>query len=333
MIEVENLVRRFGERIAVDNLTFRVNPGEVLGFLGPNGAGKSTTMRMITGYLAPTRGTVKIQGVDVISQASRAKSLVGYLPESAPGYGELTVTEFLKFSARIRGLARQAASIATAKTIELCFLESVAHQTIGTLSKGYRHRTCLAQSIVHDPPVLILDEPTDGLDPNQKHEIRMLIREMGRKKAIVFSTHILEEVEAVCDRVLMINHGRQISAGTPAELKSHAPGAGDLILVLSGPSIDEVRAAVDGFDETVLVDISPAVSAAAGLHTGVAPRSVTQLRLRSRHEGADTFALKIKTSQCAARLGWNLIELRTDEGKLDAFFQAVTGYTGRELGS
>jgi ABC-2 type transport system ATP-binding protein len=218
MIRIENLVKSFGAKRAVDGISFAVERGEVLGFLGPNGAGKSTTMRMITGYLPPTSGRVTVGGHDVAEAPLEVKRLIGYLPEAAPSYPEMTVEGFLGFAAEMRGLSGAARRAAIGRVVELCFLSSVLTQTIDTLSKGYRHRTCLAQSLIHDHEVLILDEPTDGLDPNQKHEVRNLIRELSRTKAIIFSTHILEEVDAACTRAIIIDRGRVVASGTPDEL-------------------------------------------------------------------------------------------------------------------
>ncbi|MDH5210895.1 MAG: ATP-binding cassette domain-containing protein [Betaproteobacteria bacterium] len=218
MIRIENLVKAFGAKRAVDGVSFAVERGEVLGFLGPNGAGKSTTMRMITGFIPPTSGRVSVGGHDVAEAPLAVKRLIGYLPEAAPSYPDMTVHGFLSFAAEMRGLAGGARKKALGRVVELCFLGSVLHQSIDTLSKGYRHRTCLAQALIHDPEVLILDEPTDGLDPNQKHEVRKLIRELGRTKSIIFSTHILEEVDAVCTRAIIIDRGRIVASGTPDEL-------------------------------------------------------------------------------------------------------------------
>ena len=192
MIEVSNLTKEFGSKRAVDNLSFSVGKGEILGFLGPNGAGKSTTMRMVTGYLPPTKGSVMVGGVDMIADPVGAKQKIGYLPENAPLYPDMTVASFLGFIADLRGLSGASKKAGVERALDLCFLQPVRNQLIDTLSKGYRHRTCLAQSVLHDPDVLILDEPTDGLDPNQKHEVRSLIKRMGENKVIIFSTHILE---------------------------------------------------------------------------------------------------------------------------------------------
>ncbi len=225
MIEVKGLTKRFGHKLAVDNLSFSVKQGEVLGFLGPNGAGKSTSMRMVTGFLPVTSGEIEICGISMIKSSQEAKKKIGYLPESAPLYNDMTVQGFLKFCASMRGLKGTARKEAVEKSIETCFLESVARQSIDTLSKGYRHRTCLAQSLLHDPEVLVLDEPTDGLDPNQKSEVRKLIRNLGKEKAILFSTHILEEVTAACTRAVIVDQGVIVADGTPAELEKQGNGS------------------------------------------------------------------------------------------------------------
>ena len=218
MIQIQNLVKAFGAKRAVDDISFNVERGEVLGFLGPNGAGKSTTMRMITGFMPPSAGRVSVGGHDVVESPLQVKRLIGYLPENAASYPDMTVEGFLTFAAELRGLDGEARRKALHRVVDLCFLDSVLHQSIDTLSKGYRHRTCLAQALIHDPEVLIMDEPTDGLDPNQKHEVRNLIRELGKTKAIVFSTHILEEVDAACTRAIIIDRGRIVANGTPDEL-------------------------------------------------------------------------------------------------------------------
>jgi len=219
MITVRNLCKTFGSKTAVDDLSFEVKKGEVLGFLGPNGAGKSTTMRMVTGYIPPTSGEISISDINMLKSPEKAKAKIGYLPESAPLYNEMSVRGFLKFSADIRGLRSSKKSEAVDKAIETCFLQRVAHQSIDTLSKGYRHRTCLAQALLHDPEVLILDEPTDGLDPNQKEQVRQLIKSLGQDRAILFSTHILEEVDSACSRVLIVDQGKIVTNGTPKELR------------------------------------------------------------------------------------------------------------------
>ncbi len=228
MIQVQNLRKEFGAKVAVDNVSFTVEKGEVLGFLGPNGAGKSTSMRMVTGYFRPTSGSIKIGGIDMLESPEQAKKSIGYLPENAPLYSDMTVASFLGFCAEVRGITGAAKAKAVDRVLDLCFLHRVRNQSVDTLSKGYRHRTCFAQSIIHDPDVLILDEPTDGLDPNQKHEVRQLIKNMGKSKAIIFSTHILEEVDAACSRAMIIDRGKVVADGTPESLRKLVPGCASL---------------------------------------------------------------------------------------------------------
>jgi ABC-2 type transport system ATP-binding protein len=241
MIQIDQLVKTFGAKRAVDGVSFSVERGEVLGFLGPNGAGKSTTMRMITGFMPPSSGKVLVGGHDVSQEPIAAKRLIGYLPENAAAYSDMTVLGFLRFAAEVRGLAGEARKKAIDRVVERCFLQAVLHQSIDTLSKGYKHRTCLAQALIHDPEVLILDEPTDGLDPNQKHEVRNLIRELGRTKAIVFSTHILEEVDAACTRAIIIDRGRIVANGTPEELRGMSALAGAVTLQAQGATREDLQ--------------------------------------------------------------------------------------------
>ncbi len=223
MIEIMGLSKHFGDLRAVDDLTFNVSRGEVLGFLGPNGAGKSTTMKMITGFLSPSRGKIKIEGLNVARHPVRTKSKIGYLPEGAPAYPDMTPLAFLRFIAAIRGYDKAETEQRIAEVQERVQIQGVMQQPIETLSKGFKRRVGLAQAILHDPDILILDEPTDGLDPNQKHEVRQLIKEMAKSKAIILSTHILEEVEAVCTRAVVISSGRMVFDGTPVEFEAQAP--------------------------------------------------------------------------------------------------------------
>ena len=218
MIEIENLTRRFGAFVAVDHISFRLERGEVLGFLGPNGAGKSTTMKMITGFLSPTSGTVRVGGHDVQRDPIAVKECIGYLPEGAPLWGDMSAGRFLEFVAGVRGLSGAARVDRIRDVVEKTQIGSILAQPIDTLSKGFKRRVGLAQALLHDPDVLILDEPTDGLDPNQKYEVRQLIAEMSEEKAIIISTHILEEVEAVCTRAIIIANGRIVADETPAAL-------------------------------------------------------------------------------------------------------------------
>ena len=224
MIEVQNLIKDFGPIRAVDGVSFRVNRGDILGFLGPNGAGKSTTMKMLTGFLAPSGGTARVDGLDVRVDPVGVKRRIGYLPESSPSYPEMTVEEFLGFVAAVRFPGDAAAQAgAVERAINLCFLGEVRRQPIETLSKGYKQRVGFAQAVLHDPPVLVLDEPTDGLDPNQKREVRRIIAGMAQEKAIILSTHILEEVEALCTRVIIIARGRVVCDESPAALRARHP--------------------------------------------------------------------------------------------------------------
>ena len=226
MIEVKGLVKTYGSKRAVDNVTFSVKRGEILGFLGPNGAGKSTTMKMITGFVRPDSGTALIEGVDVLKDPVSVKRKLGYLPENAPAYPEMTVQEFLGFIAEVRGFrTRSARDNQVERAIGLTHLSTVRRQTIETLSKGYKQRVGFAQALLHDHPVLILDEPTDGLDPNQKNEVRTLIKNMAVEKAVILSTHILEEVEAICTRVIIISRGKLVADESPAQLLARQPGA------------------------------------------------------------------------------------------------------------
>ncbi len=228
LIEIERLTKRFGAFTAVDDVSFTVSRGEVLGFLGPNGAGKSTTMRMLAGFMTPTAGTARICGEDVVDRPVAAKRQLGFLPEGAPTYPEMTVAGFLGFCGRARGYRGSELADRVARAMGLTQLEGVRLQPVETLSKGFKRRVGLAAALLHDPPVLVLDEPTDGLDPNQKHEVRTLIRGMAAEKAIVISTHILEEVAAVCTRAVVIARGRIVADATPADLAAR------------GPSLDQV---------------------------------------------------------------------------------------------
>jgi ABC-2 type transport system ATP-binding protein len=226
MIEVKGLVKTYGAKRAVDGVSFSVQRGEILGFLGPNGAGKSTTMKMITGFIRPDAGTATVDGIDVTADPVAVKRKLGYLPESAPAYPEMTVAEFLGFIAEVRGFRTADAKRAQVdRAIALTHLAPVRNQTIETLSKGFKQRVGFAQALLHDPPALILDEPTDGLDPNQKIEVRSLIKSMAATKTIILSTHILEEVEAICTRVIIISRGKVVIDETPAALRARQPGA------------------------------------------------------------------------------------------------------------
>jgi ABC-2 type transport system ATP-binding protein len=244
LIEADGLAKSFGALKAVDGISLKVPRGQVLGFLGPNGAGKSTTMRLITGFLEPDAGRARIAGFDVQEQAKEAKKRLGYLPEGAPLYAEMTPKGLLTFVAELRGLQGEALAGAVAKAVERTGLRPVLDQTIETLSKGYKRRVGIAQAILHEPEVLIMDEPTDGLDPNQKHHVRELITEMAREKAIIVSTHILEEVEAVCTRAVVINRGRIVADGTAEDLMRLVPYHGAVTIRVASDRADAVRGAL-----------------------------------------------------------------------------------------
>jgi ABC-2 type transport system ATP-binding protein len=309
MIKVENLSKAFGPKLAVNDLSFSVERGEVLGFLGPNGAGKSTTMRMLTGFIPPSAGKISVGGFDMVENPIPAKQLIGYLPENAPVYADMTVGGFLSFCAELSGMRGDARKRAVHRVVEMCFLEAVLYQSVETLSKGFRHRTCFAQSIIHDPDVLVLDEPTDGLDPNQKHEIRGLIRRMGEKKAIIFSTHILEEVEAVCSRAMIIDRGKVVANGTPQELKRRSEFGGAVLLTASGVTgaqlTERLARVPNALKATILKEEQGKVWAR------VYPKADNRNGELARHV-------------LAAANGWQVEELHTEEGKLDEVFRSIT---------
>jgi ABC-2 type transport system ATP-binding protein len=311
MIKVQNLTKAFGPKLAVNNVSFSVERGEVLGFLGPNGAGKSTSMRMITGFIPPTSGTVKVGGYDIVESPIQAKRLMGYLPENAPAYTDMTVYGFLGFAAELRGLRGDAKKKAVHGAVEMCFLESVLHQSIDTLSKGFRHRTCFAQSVLHDPDVLILDEPTDGLDPNQKHEVRTLLKRLGERKAIIFSTHILEEVEAACTRAIIIDRGQIVANGTPAELKQRSDVAGAVRLRVVG---------VPTLTITQRLALLPTVRKSTVLREEAATSAIRIFPQPNCRNGD----LARSVSEVVIKEAWKIEELHTEEGRLDEVFRSIT---------
>jgi ABC-2 type transport system ATP-binding protein len=299
MIRVENLVKAFGAKLAVNDVSFTVERGEVLGFLGPNGAGKSTTMRMVTGFIPPTSGRITVGGYDMLEDPLPAKRLIGYLPENAPGYADMTVHGFLNFAAELRGLQGDARKRAVGRAVELCFLQNVLYQTIDTLSKGYKHRTGLAQSLIHDPDVLIMDEPTDGLDPNQKHEVRGLIKHMGEHKAIIFSTHILEEVEAACTRVIIIDRGKIVANGTPGELRGMSDLAGAVTLSAHGATEEKLGS------------------------LGRVERLEGAFRIYPRDK-AQAAGLARGVIELVAREGWRVEGMYSERGELEEVFRRIT---------
>lgn len=312
MIEVSHLVKRYGDVLAVDDLSFTVRPGEILGFLGPNGAGKSTTMRVVAGFVAPTAGTVRVGGHDVGREPLAARRLLGYLPEGAPSWPEMTPRGFLEFVADVRGLARGPQRRARMDaTIERLGLGAVLDRSIETLSKGFRRRVGLAQAILHDPPVLVLDEPTDGLDPNQKHEVRTLIESMAAGKTIVVSTHILEEVDAVCTRAIIIAGGRLLADDTPRALEARSRYHNAVTLRLEDPA--QLARTV------ALLTALPQVD-----HVEVVER---EARLTALPRSGELVLAAI--GALAEREGLRLRELHLESGRLDEVFRAITAAEAR----
>jgi ABC-2 type transport system ATP-binding protein len=308
MLEVRNLVKHFGPIAAVDDVSFAVPKGEVLGFLGPNGAGKSTTMKMIAGFLAPSAGTAVICGHDILARPLAAKRAIGYLPEGAPAYPDMSPAEFLGFIARIRGFSGREARRRIDRIVERIHLGEVMNQPIETLSKGYRRRVGVAQALLHDPPVVILDEPTDGLDPNQKYEMRRIIAEMAPDKAIIISTHLLDEVEAVCSRAIIIARGRILVDGTPAELRQRSRHHNAVRLEVPIGSEARIRAELEKL---------PGVAAVEAVDDGEG-RALLVFTHASRY-------LAGEIAELARTQSWKLTTLRVERGRLDDVFRAVTG--------
>ena len=331
LVQIENLVKHFGPIKAVDGVSFSVERGEVLGFLGPNGAGKSTTMKVVTGFLSADSGRIAVGGEDIAASPIAVKRRIGYLPEGAPLYSDMTTRAFLEFVAGVRGFRGGEKRRRVDETVARVQLESVREQPIETLSKGFKRRVGLAQAILHDPEVLVLDEPTDGLDPNQKHEVRSLIREMAPRKAIILSTHLLEEVDAVCSRAVIISAGRIVSDGTPEDLHARAAGHNAVTLSLRGVAPESARAAlaaVEGVREVEEVgggrrgqdgDGSGGDGDGDGDGDGGDDAGV---RLRVRPENGRAVAVEV--SRVAREHGWQVEELMVDRGRLEEVFRAIT---------
>lgn len=308
LVEVDRLVKRFRSITAVNCVSFKVERGEVMGFLGPNGAGKSTTMKMIAGFLAPDEGSIKINGADCSQHPVASKRLIGYLPEGAPLYGDMSPRLFLEFAGEIRGLRGDELQQRIDGVVERIDLHSVIDQPIETLSKGFKRRVGIAQAILHDPDVLILDEPTDGLDPNQKHEVRNLIRELSRKKAIILSTHILEEVDAVCTRAIIIAGGEIVEDGDPAELEARSPGHNTVTLTVRNEPAAVVASVLGGLP------------------------GVTDVRTEDREEGSTRYFVSPRNGKnIVASLGnairdngWIVEEMRVERGRFDDVFRRAT---------
>ena len=308
MIEINNLTKIFDQFTAIDDLCFTVKEGEVLGFLGPNGAGKSTTMKLITGFLSPSHGTVSIDGFDISKRPIEAKSLMGYLPEGAPSYGDMTTLEFLNFVAQVRGYRGEEITRRVKHVLDEVELNSVSQQTIETLSKGFKRRVGLAQAIMHDPKVLILDEPTDGLDPNQKHHVRELIKNLARDKIVIISTHILEEVTAVCSRAIIIAQGKIVADGTPAELEMRSKYHQAVSVRLS----ENYDLAAD------LVDLAQVGEVEKDSEDDMVFRILA-------NEGNSIFS---QVSEIAQSKHWPVTEFHVSRGQLEDVFRTVTHQTG-----
>ena len=306
MLEARGLVKHFGAIRAVDGISFKVEKGEVLGFLGPNGAGKTTTMKMLTGYLGPTSGQAFICGQNVNEEPLATKRRLGYLPEGAPGYSDMTPRSFLEFIAAARGLNTDRKA-AIQRAGECVHLASVWDQPIETLSKGFRRRVGLAQALIHDPDILILDEPTDGLDPNQKHEVRALIRNMASEKAIIISTHMLEEVDAICSRAIIIDRGRIVADGHPDELKARSRYRNAVTLVVPASGAEQIEKALAALEE-----ISDASRSSDG----------DRCQVTAFAEGGKPILAEV--NRLVALMGWAVEEISVDEGRLDDVFRSLT---------
>ena len=304
MIEVNNLAKRYGNFSAVSDISFSVKPGDILGFLGPNGAGKSTTMKMITGFLKPSEGSVQIEGNDIENNTIEAQRLIGYLPEGAPAYDEMSVETFLCFICEARDLRGNSQIKALSRVIDMMSLSTVLNQRIQTISKGFKRRVGLAQAILHDPKVLILDEPTDGLDPNQKHEVRKMIRNLSKDKIVVVSTHILEEVSAVCNRAIILNEGKIVSDSTPSLLleKSKYHGA---VTIQANPS--EIKELAENLGKQPFV-----------LDLEQAGKDLTLFPFDGDHD------LLTKVIDACKKNEWEMPSIRSEEGRLDEVFRTLT---------
>jgi ABC-2 type transport system ATP-binding protein len=313
MITTKNLTKRYGDKLAVNDLTFSVAPGEVLGFLGANGAGKSTTMRMIAGFISPTAGEVRVCGHDIEKAPVQAKTCMGYLPEGAPSYGEMTVSEFLDFVADVRGLKGERRRERRSVVIDRLGLAPVIDQVVETLSKGFRRRVGLAQALIHDPQVLILDEPTDGLDPNQKHEVRRLINELSKDKLVIVSTHILEEVHEVCTRAIIIADGRIVADETPTALEARSRYHHAVSLRFEKAA--EFTAA--SREIATLAEV-------AGIESNVRELRLTALP----KSGANVLSA---VSASIDRHGWDVPELHLESGRLDEVFRSLTDPKGIDI--
>lgn len=301
MITAENLIKDFGRRRAVNGVSFDVKKGTVLGFLGPNGAGKTTTIRMVAGFLPPTEGIVRVKGIDVAKNPVAAQKNIGYMPETTPLYEDMTVNGFLRFLAEVRGFSGAERDLRVDYALDRCFLKPVRNQTIDTLSKGYRQRTCLAQTLLHNPDILLLDEPTEGLDPNQKQVVRNMIKEMASERVVMLSTHVLEEVEAICTRAIIISAGKVVADDTPAALKTRSTHYNAVTLTAKGKGIAETLKNLPTIGKIERLDDGKIIAFPTG------GKSIT----------ADVLA-------AAQQNHWNVSDIKVDEGRLDDVFHQIT---------
>lgn len=308
IVTVTNLKKHFGAIKAVDDISFQVQKGEVLGFLGPNGAGKSTTMKMLTCFLSPDSGTASLLGHDIIKSPEMVRKSLGYLPENAPAYEDMTVYDFLDFISAIRGFSNIDKKTRISKVTELVSIENVLYQSIGTLSKGFKRRVCLAQALIHDPDILILDEPTDGLDPNQKFEVRQLIRKMSKEKVIILSTHILEEVDEVCTRAIIISNGKIVADGTPKSLRDRSRYSGVIHLDLNK---NDAASAFDFFKSLSEIDHVDQSSLSDDLiQLDLFPKNKTQLVNQVAH--------------ICDEKRWNIYKISVNPGNFSEVFRDIT---------
>ncbi len=301
MIKATGLVRDFGTRRAVDGVSFEVEKGTVLGFLGPNGAGKTTTIRMVAGFLPPTAGTVHVKGINVADDPVAAQKSIGYMPETTPLYEDMTVSGFLRFLAEVRGFSGKERDARVDRSLERCFLEPVRNQTIDTLSKGYRQRTCLAQTLLHDPDILLLDEPTEGLDPNQKQVVRDMIKAMAAERVVMLSTHVLEEVEAICTRAIIISGGKVVADDSPASLKTRSDQYNAVTLTAEGRDIAKALEKLPNIGNIQTLEDGKIVAFPKG-GKSIAPDILEAAR--SNH--------------------WKVSDIKVNEGRLDDVFRQIT---------
>lgn len=307
MIQVTNLTKKYGATMAVDDVSFTVKTGEILGFLGPNGAGKTTTMKILTCFMPATQGSVTVDSLDVFDQSLEVRRKIGYLPESTPLYTDMNVTEYLSFVAGIRGINKSQLKTRLDAVVTVCGLTEVLRKEIGELSKGFKQRVGLAQAMIHNPDILILDEPTSGLDPNQIVEIRNLIKKLGEEKTVILSTHILPEVQATCDRVLIINRGKLVADGTPDELTSQFHGDEQIQLSVAGTTPDLLRSALTSLPGIAWLEVTAGKEMLARI---------------TAERGTD---LREPLFRCIVNQGWTLLELHRERTSLEQVFRQLTG--------